>query len=84
MPRTPRRYAVHLHLSGGQRETVHFPDLASFQDWYQNVLNGPGTEQQHTFVNVPISDLEGEYLVVRAGSVIGLRVEPQYSAVDDA
>ncbi|QEY32016.1 hypothetical protein EVJ50_06960 [Synechococcus sp. RSCCF101] len=83
MSRTPRRYSVHLHLAGGQRETVHFPDLASFQDWYQNVLNGPGTESGNPFVNVPIADLDGEYLVVRVHSVIGLRVEPQFSAVDD-
>ena len=27
MSRIPRRYAVHLHMSGGQTETVHFPTL---------------------------------------------------------
>ena len=36
------------------------------------------------FVNVPMSDLDGEYLVVRPQALIGVRVEPQFSAVDDA
>ena len=36
------------------------------------------------FVNVPISDLDGEYLVVRPEAVIAVRVEPQYSSADDA
>ena len=35
MPRTPRRYAVHLHLVGGQTERVFFPKLETFQEWYQ-------------------------------------------------
>ena len=34
MPRKPRRYAVHLHLVGGQTERVHFK-LETFQEWYQ-------------------------------------------------
>ena len=41
-------------------------------------------ETQGGFVNVPMSDLDGEYLVVRPQAVIGVRVEPQFSAVDDA
>ena len=36
------------------------------------------------FVNVPNSDLEGEYLVVRPEAVIGVRVEPEFSSIDDA
>jgi hypothetical protein len=32
---------------------------------------------------VPISDLEGEYLVVRPSSVVGIRVEPRWSAMED-
>ena len=37
------------------------------------------------FVNVPLGEeLEGEYLVVRPDAVIGLRVEPQFSSIDDA
>ena len=41
-------------------------------------------EPQGGFVKVPMSDREGEYLVVRPQAVIGVRVEPQFSAVDDA
>ena len=81
MSRTPRRYAVHLHLVGGQTERVFFPRLDLFQEWYQGLVNAEG---QTGFVNVPISDLEGEYLVVRSEAVIGVRVEPQFSSVDDA
>ncbi|NDC14942.1 MAG: hypothetical protein EBZ76_07135 [Synechococcaceae bacterium WB9_2_170] len=80
MARTPRRYAVHLHLSGGQTETVHFKTLEAFQQWYGGVLTGAATAD--TFVNVPIGDLEAEYLVVRPTAVIGLRVEPIYGALD--
>ena len=81
MPRKPRRYAVHLHLVGGQTERVNFPKLETFQEWYQGIVNASG---QAGFVNVPISDLEGEYLVVRPEAVIGVRVEHQFSSVDDA
>ena len=81
MSRTPRRDAVHLHLVGGQTERVFFPRLDLFQEWYQGLVNAEG---QAGFVNVPISDLEGEYLVVRSEAVIGVRVEPQFSSVDDA
>ncbi|MCS5705926.1 MAG: hypothetical protein VKN17_01550 [Cyanobacteriota bacterium] len=80
MPRIPRRYAVHLHLSGGQTESVNFPTLEAFQQWYGGVLTAAASD---TFVNVPIAELEGEYLVVRPSSVIGIRVEPQYGSIDD-
>jgi hypothetical protein len=79
MSRVPRRYAIHLHLSGGQQEVVHFATLQDFQNWYGGTLT---TAAADAFVNVPIGELEGEYLVVRAGSVIGIRVEPLYAAVD--
>jgi hypothetical protein len=36
-----------------------------------------------TYVNVPISELEGEYLVVRPSAVIAIRVEPRFNALDD-
>ena len=44
-------------------------------------IRSPSTPKE--FVNVPISELEGEYLVLRAGSVLGLRVEPLYATLDD-
>jgi hypothetical protein len=81
MSRIPRRYAVHLHLSGGQTETVMFATLDSFQQWYGGVLTAAATAD--TYVNVPISELEGEYLVVRPSSVIAIRVEPRFNAIDD-
>jgi hypothetical protein len=79
MGRTPRRYAIHLHLSGGQSEVVHFADLAAFQQWYGSVLTASAPE---AFVNVPISEMEGEYLVLRPSAVIAIRVEPQFNALD--
>lgn len=80
MTRQPRRYAIHLLLAGGHRELVHFATLEAFQQWYGSVLNaGPAD----AFVNVPINDLEGEYLVLRPQSVVGIRVEPRYTALDD-
>lgn len=80
MGRTPRRYAIHLHMSGGQTETVHFATLEAFQQWYGGVLTASASD---TFVNVPISDLDGEYLVVRPSGVVGIRVEPQFTSFDE-
>ncbi len=80
MSRTPRRYAIHLILSGGQSEVIHFASMELFQKWYQEVLHGGGSAD--AFVNVPISDLEGEYLLIRANAVIGIRVEPLYGLDD--
>ena len=81
MSRTSRRYAVHLHLVGRQTERVFFPKLETSQEWYQGVFNA---ENQGGFVNFPLSDLEGDCLVVRLQAVIGVRMEPQFSSVDDA
>ena len=80
MARTPRRYAIHLHLSGGQSETVSFPTLQAFQQWYGGVLTASAPD---AFVNVPLSEMEGEYLVLRPSSVIGIRVEPKFNALDE-
>lgn len=81
MPRTPRRYAIHLILNGGHREVVHFATLEAFQQWYQGGLHASATPE--AFINVPISELDGEYLLVRANQVIGIRVEPLFGSVDD-
>ena len=85
MARTPRRYAVHLHLSGGQSEIAHFKTLEAFQQWYGGVLTAASSSSpaSDTFVNVPMGDLEGEYSVVRPSAVIGIRVEPLYGSLDD-
>ena len=80
MARTPSRYAIHLLLAGGHTQGVHFPSLDAFQQWYGTVLNaGPAD----AFINVPITELPGEYLVVRPMAVQGIRVEPIYGALDD-
>ncbi|MEB3265374.1 MAG: hypothetical protein VKN13_02030 [Cyanobacteriota bacterium] len=79
MARQPRRYAIHLMLRGGHRETVHFDHLEAFQQWYQGVLTASGPD---TFINVPLSDLDGEYLVLRPSSVQAIRVEPIFHGVD--
>ena len=55
MPRVPRRYSIHLILSGGQTEVVHFATIEAFQQWYQGVLHGAATPD--AFVNVPISGI---------------------------
>ena len=31
MTRTPSRYAIHLLLTGGHEQVVHFPSLDAFQ-----------------------------------------------------
>jgi hypothetical protein len=80
MPRVPRRYAIHLSLSGGQNEMVHFSTLEAFQQWYGSVLHAAAAPD--AFVNVPIGDLEGEYLLIRANALIGIRVEPLYGMDD--
>jgi hypothetical protein len=76
MSRTPSSYRVHLILTGGHRETVPFESLEAFQQWYGGVLTASTPD---TFVNVPIQDLPGEYLVLRPSSVLAIRVEPCYS-----
>jgi hypothetical protein len=67
-------------MSGGQIETVNFPTLEAFQQWYGGVLTASAPD---AFVNVPIGDLEGEYLVVRPNGVIGIHVEPKFNALDE-
>lgn len=79
MARNPSRYAIRLLLAGGHEQTVHFPDLDAFQQWYGTVLNAGSPE---AFINVPITELPGEYLVVRPGSLHAIRVEPIYGGLD--
>lgn len=67
-------------MSSGQTETVLFASLQAFQQWYGDVLTASAPD---TFVNVPISELDGEYLVVRPSAVAAIRVEPRFNALDD-
>ena len=80
MARTPNHYAIHLLLAGGHHQVIKFADLACFHKWYGDVLNAGPAE---AFVNVPINDLQGEYLVVRPSGVVGIRVEPQFTSFDE-
>jgi hypothetical protein len=63
-------------LKGGHEQVVEFRTLEDFQKWYGGVLT---TAAPEAFVNVPLDDLELEYLVLRASSVIAIRVEPIFA-----
>jgi len=76
MPRIPRRFHIHLMLEGGHEQVVEFRTLEDFQKWYGGVLT---TAAPEAFVNVPLQDLDLEYLVLRASSVIAIRVEPIFA-----
>jgi hypothetical protein len=80
MPRIPRRFHIHLMLEGGHEQVVEFPSLEDFQKWYGGVLT---TAAPEAFVNVPLQDLDLEYLVLRASSVIAIRVEPIFANLQD-
>jgi hypothetical protein len=67
-------------LKGGHEQVVEFRSLEDFQKWYGGVLT---TAAPEAFVNVPLDDLELEYLVLRASSVIAIRVEPIFANLQD-
>jgi len=76
MPRDPDEYAVHLFFTGGQREEVRFNSLKEFQTWYAGDLKPKANEND--FINVPIRNIRGEYMVVRPASIIAIYVEPVF------
>lgn len=78
MPRTPSEYSVHLLLDGGHREEIRFATLQDFQLWYSKTL--VPKQDSSEFLNVPIKNIQGEYMVVRPTSVLGIRVEPIFSS----
>jgi hypothetical protein len=80
MSRVPRRFHIHLMLEGGHVQVVEFRTLEDFQKWYGGVLT---TAAPEAFVNVPLEDLELEYLVLRASRVIAIRVEPIFANLQD-
>jgi hypothetical protein len=80
MARVPRRFLIHLMLEGGHEQVVEFRTLEDFQKWYGGVLTSAAPD---AFVNVPLQDLELEYLVLRASSVIAIRVEPLFASIQD-
>jgi hypothetical protein len=76
MPRKPDEYAVHLFLSSGHREEVRFTSIQDFQKWYSGELV-PKSESTD-FINVPIKNIQGEYMVIRPSSIMAIRVEPMF------
>jgi hypothetical protein len=81
MPRTPSEYSVHLLLDGGHREEVRFATLQDFQKWYSTVL--VPKHDSNEFLNIPIKNIQGEYMVVRPTSVLAIRVEPIFTSSID-
>jgi hypothetical protein len=77
MSRSLRSFAIHLMLEGGHTQVVDFRTLDDFQAWYGGVLAPAAAE---AFVTVPLGGLEGEYLVVRAGAVLAIRIEPVFGS----
>ena len=76
MPRKPDEYAVHLLISGGHREEVRFNTVQDFQKWYSSELIAKSDSED--FINIPIKNIQGEYMVIRPTSVLAIRVEPVF------
>ncbi len=74
MPRKADEYAVYLFLTSGHREEIRFLNIQEFQKWYSSELVPKHDSQE--FINVPIKNIQGEYMVVRPSSVVAIRVEP--------
>lgn len=74
MPRKPDEYAVYLLLNTGHREEIRFINIQEFQKWYSNELVAKSDSSD--FINVPIKNIQGEYMVLRPSSVMAIRVEP--------
>jgi hypothetical protein len=81
MPRTPSEIAVFILMDGGHREEVRFPTIQDFQKWYSSELVPKAGSTD--FINVPIKNIQGEYMVLRPASVLALRVEPVFSGSVD-
>ena len=76
MPRKPDEYAIQLFISGGHKEEVRFNTVQEFQKWYSSELMAKS--DSHDFINVPIKNIQGEYMVIRPASVMAIRVEPVF------
>lgn len=77
MPRTPDEYTAHLFLSSGHREEVRFTTIQEFQQWYSSELVPKANSND--FINVPMKNIQGEYMVVRPSSITAIRVEPVFA-----
>ncbi|MGB2923711.1 MAG: hypothetical protein WBB82_00240 [Limnothrix sp.] len=76
MPRQADEYAVYFMIEGGHREEIRFSDIKEFQKWYSNTLIPKADEEN--FINVPIKNMQGEFMVVRPASIKAIRVEPVF------
>lgn len=76
MSRKADEYAIHLFLNSGHREEVRFPNIQDFQKWYSNELVPKA--DSNDFINIPIKNIQGEYMVVRPSSIVAIRVEPVF------
>jgi hypothetical protein len=76
MPRKADEFSVFLYLASGHREEVRFNTIQEFQKWYSMdiVPKADSTD----FINVPIKNIQGEYMVVRPSSIMAIRVEPVF------
>lgn len=81
MPKTPDEYAVHIMLTSGHRQEVRFTTLQEFQDWYSSKLMPNANDT--SFLTVPMSNSQGEYMVIRPSCVAGIRVEPIFAGSID-
>ncbi len=76
MPRKADEFAVHIFLETGHKEEVRFTTIQEFQKWYSGELV-PKSDSRD-FINVPIRNIQGEYMVLRPSSVVAIRVEPVF------
>ncbi|MGL4884493.1 MAG: hypothetical protein ACRC8K_26075 [Waterburya sp.] len=76
MARKPDEYAIHLLISGGHREEVRFNSVQDFQKWYNSELMTKSDSED--FINIPIKNIQGEYMVIRPKNVLAIRVEPVF------
>ena len=78
MPGSASEYAVYLLMESGHREEVRFPTIQEFQKWYSGELMPKAASDD--FINVPIKNISGEYMVLRPSRVVAIRVEPIFSS----
>jgi hypothetical protein len=76
MARKADEYGVHLFLSGGHREEIRFNTIQEFQQWYSNHLVPKANSDD--FINVPIKNVQGEYMVIRPSCILAIKVEPVF------
>ncbi len=66
------------YWKAGHREEVRFPTIQEFQKWYSGELMPKAASDD--FINVPIKNISGEYMVLRPSKVVAIRVEPIFSS----